>query len=82
MTRREEILIRLNAYRACETAILTGSQEYRVEDKLFKRPDLEVVQAVIKQLEGELAGLGGDPTLPSGYTRKTMRTQRAFFRRW
>jgi hypothetical protein len=79
-TERQVILLqRLNAYRACETAILTGAQSYAVEDKVFRRADLRAVQEYIKKLEAELAGLVVSDT---GSVRKTMRSQKALFRRW
>lgn len=82
-TTKEQILERLNAYRKCELAILNGAQKYRIDrDKEFTKADLAVVQAMITKLENELDGLGGDTDIPTGYVKKTMRSTRAFFRRY
>jgi len=73
MATRAEVQLRLELYRKCETAILSGAQEYEVEDKRFRRADLKYVQGIITSLENEL-----DAKSPS---KKRIRTQRVLHRR-
>ena len=73
MADRATLQKRLDMYRACEVAILSGAQRYEVEDKVFERADLRVVRSVIKELEDLLGATS--PTI------KKMRTQNVLFRR-
>ena len=70
---KTEIKLRLDMYRECERKIVAGAQEYRVEDKTFKRADLSIVRQIIKELESELKAK--DPS------RKRMRSQRVILHR-
>lgn len=55
-----ELTTRRAAYMAAELKILDG-QEYRIRDgiidRMMRRPDLEVVQATIKDLDRQIAAL-------------------------
>ena len=68
-----DLQLRLDAYQKCETAILTGAQKYEVEDKMFQRADLGLVQKLIKSLKQEIAALSPN--------KKRMRTQTVLMRR-
>jgi hypothetical protein len=68
-----DLQLRLDAYKKCELAILNGAQKYEVEDKMFQRADLGLVQKLVKSLEQEIAAL-----TPK---KKRMRQQNITFRR-
>lgn len=50
-----EIQERLALYKAAEKAILTGGQEYRIEQQTMTRADLAAIQQEIRHLESQLA---------------------------
>lgn len=56
MERLERTKRRLELYYKAEEAILTG-QEYTIGTRRLRRADLEDVQAMIRQLENEVASM-------------------------
>lgn len=55
MSRLDDLQSRLQQYRACETAILSGAQEYFLGSRRIKRADLLEIADMIKYLEKEIA---------------------------
>lgn len=45
-----EVILRLGHYRAAETAILTGAQEYRIGSRSLRRVDLQLIVKEAEQL--------------------------------
>ncbi len=74
MPSKAEIQVRLELYRKAETAIVGGAQRYEVEDKVFQKADLGLIQTMIKGLESQLGG--STPNV------KRMRTQRVLHKRY
>lgn len=52
-----ELQRRRALYVACETAILTGAQEYKIGNMSYRRADLPLVQAEIKSIDAQIAVL-------------------------
>ncbi len=50
-----ELKTRRALYLACETAIVGGAQQYEVENKMFRKADLDIVKDMIKQLGDAIA---------------------------
>ena len=48
---------RLVLYTAAEAAILTSNQEYKIDDRSFKRADLAEIRLEIRRLESEIERL-------------------------
>lgn len=55
MSRLVDLQSRLQQYIACETAILSGAQEYYIGSRRLKRADLAEIADMIKYLEKEIA---------------------------
>ncbi len=55
MATTTEIQERLALYKAAETAILSGGQEYRLDNRSLTRADLGAIQKQIRDLEHQLA---------------------------
>lgn len=54
-TRLETLKSRLNQYLDCESAILSGAQEYSIGSRRLKRGDLPEISKMIRYLENEIA---------------------------
>lgn len=54
-TRLEQLQSRLQQYFDCETAVLTGAQEYWIGSRRMTRADLKDISDTIKYLENEIA---------------------------
>jgi hypothetical protein len=57
--RIEQMETRLEAYRAAELAILSGAQSYSINNRTLTRANLETINKMIRQLEGDLTRLCG-----------------------
>lgn len=54
-TRLDTLQMRLQQYLECETAILTGAQEYWIGSRRLTRADLKQISDTIRYLENEVA---------------------------
>ena len=55
MATLQDLQTRLTLYKAAETNILSGAQEYRIGEKTFRRANLVEIQKAITDLETRIA---------------------------